>query len=156
MNDEISRSAVRDRPARIGGVAMLINGRTPEEIKASIKCCHHVCTEKCSYYKTGIKISECTTPMSRDAFALIEHLEAERDAALAKVPKWISVKDRLPESYDEKADCFLVTDGEFIWMAYYACKEWQFAQCTNSPYVIDWTEITHWMPLHEPPRGADK
>lgn len=78
-------------------------------------------------------------------------IDALRDA-LDKQPKWINVEDRLPESHEEKADCFLVTDGTFMWMAYYACKEWQFAECTDSPYVIDWTEITHWMPLPEPPK----
>ena len=88
--------------------------------------------------------------------AVIELLVGALRDALAKVPKWISVEDRLPESHDEKADCYLVTDGEFIWMAYYACKEWQFAECTDSPYVIDWTDITHWMPLPElPEEDAD-
>lgn len=87
---------------------------------------------------------------------MIELLIGALRDALAKVPKWISVEDRLPESHDEKADCFHVTDGEFIWMAYYACKEWQFAQCTNSPYVIDWTDITHWMPIPEPPKEEEK
>ena len=128
-------------------MGVVINGKTAEDIKArqeacvthaSCKVCPYEPDEKCDVFE-----------VLENARARIEHLESERDAALAKVPKWISVKDRLPESYDEKADCFLVTDGEFIWMAYYACKEWQFAQCTNSPYVIDWTEITHWMPLPE-------
>lgn len=37
-----------------------------------------------------------------------------------KIGKWISVKERLPYIYEEgTSDCVLVTDGEFIWMAYY-------------------------------------
>lgn len=83
---------------------------------------------------------------------VIELLTGALRDSLEKQPKWISAEERLPESEDEKADCYLVTDGDFIWMAYYACKEWQFAQCTDSPYVIDWTDITHWMPLPEPPK----
>ena len=78
----------------------LINGRMPEEIK-------HV-TEWACFSCGGLECDECEyrdacTIENRDravpdALALIERLEAERDAALAKVPKWISVKERLPES----------------------------------------------------------
>lgn len=133
---------------------MMINGRTPEEIKRGIKC--HVswgdCSTECPYDDVRNKPAhECIQSMTKDALALIQHLESERDAALAKVPKWISGKDRLPENKKETADCYLVTDGAFIWMAYWGCKEWQFAQCTDSPYVIDWTDITHWMPLPKAP-----
>lgn len=84
--------------------------------------------------------------------------EALRDAARcieqtsALIPKWINVEERFPEYIrGQGAECYLVTDGEFIWMAYWACNEWQFAQCTDSPYVIDWTDITHWMPLPNRP-----
>lgn len=77
----------------------LINGRTPEEIKAGLKACTtakvqgYGCNIPCPYLNTP----NCWLPVKRDALALIERLESERDAALAKVPKWISVKERLPE-----------------------------------------------------------
>ena len=135
----------------------LINGRTPEEIKrwvdgrATCNTCPKEHEVGCEY---GERTEDCQ--MTIDTIAYIEHLESERDAALAKVPKWISVEDRLPENKKETADCYLVTDGAFIWMAYWGCKEWQFAQCTDSPYVIDWTDITHWMPLPEPPKEEEK
>lgn len=125
-----------------------INGKTPEKIKEAL-C---ICTSKsaCAFYLCPyIEAENCKDHLMRDALELIKRLEEAQ-------PKWISVKDRLPESHDEKADCFLVTDGTFIWMAYYACKEWQFAECTDSPYVIDWTDITHWMPLPEPPKEEEK
>lgn len=66
-----------------------------------------------------------------------------------KIGEWISVKERLPYVHEEStSDCVLVTDGEFIWMAYYLpIGEWGFAECTNANKVIDWTEITHWQPL---------
>ena len=67
----------------------LINGRTPEEIKDGMQRCmkNRRCNlggKCCSYYP------ECLSgypggKMFRDAFAYIEHLESERDAALAKV-----------------------------------------------------------------------
>ena len=130
----------------------LINGKTAEEIKASIRCCHHVCTEKCSYYKTGIKISECTTPMSRDALALIEHLEAERDAALAKVPKWISVEERLPENEGDylvrKVHSYSDKDGysQIDVCIYCKMRDPEWIGCGNL------CKVTHWMPLPESPK----
>ena len=73
----------------------LINGRTPEEIKDALKHCiepvPYGC-EVCPYNETCLEHAP-----EIDALALIELLESERDAALAKVPKWISVEEREPE-----------------------------------------------------------
>ena len=65
--------------------------------------------------------------------------------------KWISVKDRLPIGY---MVCFVWTDG-FI--------DSMFPQilirCENGWYEpiiedfkIDDKHVTHWMPIHEPPK----
>ena len=144
---------------------MLINGRTPAQIKAGLRCGKGDVQPKCTdcaylgYYDEEFEVQhfDCGE-IDVDALAYIEQLEfamkceqVARTVMMEEVPKWIKVVDRMPESEDEKSDCYLVTDGTFIWMAYYACKEWQFAECTDSPYVIDWTEITHWMPLPQPP-----
>ncbi len=62
---------------------------------------------------------------------------------------WIPVSERLPEikNYEE---CYLVTDGRFIWMAYWTPeKEWIFAECTNCKNKIDWAGIVAWKPLPE-------
>lgn len=62
---------------------------------------------------------------------------------------WIPVSERLPEikNYEE---CYLVTDGKFIWMAYWIPeKEWILADCTNCKNKIDWTGIVAWQPLPE-------
>lgn len=74
------------------------------------------------------------------------------DEELAKEPqecKWIPCSERMPEDLNDKnIDCFLVTDGFLIWMAYYNSEiGWQFAECTNSRNKIDWTEIIAWQPL---------
>lgn len=58
----------------------LINGRTPEEIKRGIKC--HVswgdCSTECPYDDVRNKPAhECIQSMTKDALALIEHLEAK-------------------------------------------------------------------------------
>ena len=63
--------------------------------------------------------------------------------------QWIPCSERLPEDIDENLiECYLVTDGFLIWMAYYKSNiGWVFAECTNSDKIIDWTEITAWQPL---------
>ena len=70
--------------------------------------------------------------------------------------KWISVNDRLPSFVSgSPSKCVLVTDGNWIAMAYYSeTLRWTFADATNAEYIINWTEITHWMPLPEPPKEA--
>ena len=69
-----------------------------------------------------------------------------------KPNQWIPCSERLPEDLNDKnIDCFLVTDGFLIWMAYYNSEiGWQFAECTNSRNKIDWTEIIAWQPLPQP------
>lgn len=69
--------------------------------------------------------------------------------ALAKdnnVPsKWIPVTERLPE---EDGD-YLVYCGEYygIFVVYYEVLK------TKSKWCCKWKEVTHWMPLPEPPKG---
>lgn len=131
----------------------LINGRTPEEIKrwisSRVKCetCPQDGLYGCEY---GERTEDCQ--MCIDALAFIERLEAERDAALAKVPRWISVKERLPDTTDvylihmvhrynkndgyRRMDVRLFFEDEF--------KLWQG--------LPDIYEVTHWMPLPQPPK----
>ena len=75
----------------------MINGRTPEEIKTALRECGNRACKDCPYYADCLA-GETRLRITKDALALINHLESERDAALAKVPKWISVKERLPEN----------------------------------------------------------
>lgn len=75
----------------------LVNGRTPEEIKAALCVC--ISEEACNLYGCYYSADRnCRDSAMRDALAYIQRLESERDAAMAKVPKWISVEERLPES----------------------------------------------------------
>ena len=69
------------------------------------------------------------------------------------VQEWVSVKDRLPEySNDGFADAVLVTDGFVQHMAYFVGGEWRFAESGEIKEPM-WYNITHWMPLPEPPKG---
>lgn len=82
-------------------------------------------------YDLGVKIMD-----------FIENMDDEKENG------WIPVSERLPE-IKNYAECYLVTDGSFIWMAYCTPKkEWILANCTNCK--IDWTDIVAWKPLPEP------
>lgn len=85
---------------------------------------------------------------SEDVLDMIEQLQDDLEQD-EKENGWIPVSERSPEikNYEE---CYLVTDGRFIWMAYWTPeKEWILADCTNCKNKIDWTGIVAWMPLPE-------
>lgn len=131
----------------------LINGKTPEQIKEALCVCtsEEACNLYGCYYSAD---NNCRDSLMRDALELIKRLEAERDAALANVPKWISVEDRLPDAddwvavrYRDKEDSyyptagyyFKHTDGQMYWAT----------DVDNSETAYPPEEITHWMPLPE-------
>ena len=124
-----------------------INGRTPEEIKrwvdgrATCNTCPKEHEVGCEY---GERTEDCQ--MTIDTIAYIEHLESERDAALAKVPKWISVKERLPRCGER----VLVTNDGSVWEAYLSISH----KWVRQEFV--WAaKVTHWMPLPEPPKEGE-
>ena len=61
------------------------------------------------------------------------------------VQKWIPVTERLPE----EDGYYLVYCGEYdgICVIYYENL------VTKGKWMCKWKEVTHWMPLPEPPRG---
>lgn len=131
-------------------MSTLINGRTPEEIKAAV-----LCTEKgtipdclnCTYCgeldENGFRAYQCHQA-NFDLIAYAEHLESERDAALAKVPKWISVKERLPE---ESGKYIVCTRKKAVY-----CTAFRFFHGKGYFATDSTTHITHWMPMPEPPK----
>lgn len=85
-------------------------------------------------YEFGLKIMD-----------YIENMDDEKEN------DWIPVSERLSEIKKNYAECYLVTDGRFCWMAYWTPeKEWILADCTNCKNKIDWTGIVAWRPLPEP------
>lgn len=93
----------------------------------------------------------------------VEYL-ADIPAADVQPIQWISCKDNMPDTLERGlstmySDCCLVCDA-FGWvgMAYYMTDGqkswWEFADAQNKN-KIDWTEVTHWMPLPEPPKDGD-
>lgn len=120
--------------------------KTPEEIKKGIECCIKYlacvptseCCDDCPY------IGSCSS-LEKDALAYIQQLEA-------KVPKWISVKERLPEN-EQIVIGYTPCDG-FMFVGYYVknCnwKQWYIITAMRSTKCMN-KRVTHWMPLPEPP-----
>ncbi|MBO7172347.1 MAG: DUF551 domain-containing protein [Bacteroidaceae bacterium] len=118
--------------------------KTLEEIKNGLKtCAHDLNCNQCTY--KGFK---CLGLLMQDAVEALQQLEA-------KAPKWISVEERLPEaklavlafgqrysSYNKKGEPFPMTH-----VAYTRGEGEGWFTYSNDDYV----EVTHWMPLPEPP-----
>ena len=158
--------------------------KTPEEIKKWLECCISIRNGECEKYAACRQCPFFTKNVSdSDALAYIKQLEAmakpieqirwERDIAIeqlkeigvgfgemveAQVPRWISVKDRLPE-HDAKCLVCGPKGGMKVARAFLpavaAAEHWQ-----GDPDTIWWTVVglgryvvaTHWMPLPEPPK----
>jgi len=67
------------------------------------------------------------------------------------MPEWISVKDRMPEDGKEVLFC----DGSSIMVGRYNGDEkfWELTDANMIAYAVD---ITHWMPLPEPPESESE
>ena len=86
-----------------------------------------------------------------DAYAIADHLIANG----VTIQQWIPVTERLPKpNADGSVNCVLVTNGRVIHMAY--ITERIFAFCENGQIEEPmFYEVTHWMPLPEPPKGVE-
>lgn len=118
--------------------------RTPVEIKMALNHCSEIaegktkCSE-CVYFKDGR--GWCSTAITRDALAYIQQLEEQQ-------PRWISVKERLPENGQKIIAAFRGSGGQVADQARYSNGEFDFAS-----WAYVWADnITHWMPLPEPPK----
>lgn len=128
-------------------------GRTPEEIKIGLSCSGskgNAKCEECAYCMGQFGDEDCNyecDQIDNDALALIERLESERDAALEKVPKWISVKERLPEEAGKYIVC---TRKKAVYCTAFRCFYDKGYFATDST-----THITHWMYMPEPPKECE-
>ena len=123
--------------------------KTPEEIKKGLECCAENCNaESCGNtcsYRYGVCYPDSNIEVRRDALAYIQQLEAERDAAVDAMPRWIPMEARLPPI------------GEvLISHCGHVCITWHHGQGkfeTGSRVMLVYGihDITHWMPLPEPP-----
>lgn len=102
-----------------------------------------VCCRGCAMYDT----MSCRL-LRRDVYRHAA-VTADRpeDCPLSPAPEWISVEEALPEAEDDScSSCVQVTDGRGVSIAYW---------CNFDPGYWSYTgleDITHWMPLPEPPK----
>jgi hypothetical protein len=61
--------------------------------------------------------------------------------------EWISVKDRLPEKDPMLCLVFRPYDGD---------NEWDMEVVCYRKDAYWWDDVTHWMPLPEPPHNDEK
>lgn len=99
---------------------------------------------------------------------MIDEMYAENERLKNKVPKWISVEDRLPE-LNQEVFVYAVgqTDGFFGDNVITKCKRYIFKPFPSSEGFENWSSpwqyfhtdyrITHWMPLPaQPKEGLNK
>ena len=92
-----------------------------------------------SHFWYGVSHDIFSEPVKTYAKLAIEALEKENGVT---VQEWISVNDRLPEQ-GEEAIC-IAADGDMM-IGKYTEWGWMF------PCYFE--DLTHWMPLPEPPKG---
>lgn len=124
-----------------------------EDLKVSLDFCASDDDGKCDYCYYGER-SWCQRDLARDALEQIENLEAiikDKEKSLceleAKVPKWVSVKDALPEHVQGN---YLILLGGEIYAAKWEYDEWneKYAFRIDCQIVPN---VTHWMKVPEPP-----
>lgn len=89
----------------------------------------------------------CSTQATADCFAELEEI-VERT-----MPKWISVKERLPE--DRHSVLVYCPYNKCIYTAYYEDfnDEWYYFGCGGRIEV--YYTVSHWMPLPESPKEVN-
>ena len=84
---------------------------------------------------------------------IIQDLRRENAELRARVPKWISVNDRLPEPKHK----FDARNWYLVALSNGVVKELAYEFHNNSVFGYGWREtsypVTHWMQLPEPPKG---
>lgn len=94
----------------------------------------------------GDTVEDCREMLKDALRAWIESIQ--EDLRDARSP-WISVKERLPEN-----GSVLVTDGGRVWVARYTGCGLFYAKGFHDENLY-YFNITHWMPIPEPPKDAD-
>lgn len=122
---------------------------TKEEIVKALRYCANgeSCAD-CIYCTLGLPHLPCYQK-DTDAAALIEAQAAEIEKLKARVPRWIPVEERLPES-DE--DVLLIVNGKVDNVTLIDAREIGSFDKSEGWILEMWPEwedpkVTHWMPL---------
>lgn len=101
--------------------------KTPEEIKYALRWCWAEDAKNQCFGCPYRKYDDCQRILQAAALKYIQQLEDHIRDLTNMVPRWISVKDRLPPKNDVCVLCHCDTTGA----------------------------VTHWMPLPEPPEAEN-
>lgn len=109
-----------------------------EKVIKGLECCAiglYCPDEDCPYEEAREEKDEnCIAMLARDALELLKEKE----------PGWISVKDQMPDKLDQ----YLVVNDGKIGVAIYHDGLWIMP--------TRFQNITHWMPLPEPPKEVSE
>lgn len=121
-----------------------------EDLKVALGFCASDDDSKCDYCYYWER-SWCQRDLARDTLKYIEELEKRVSALETNVPKWVSVKDALPEHVQGN---YLILLGGEIYAAKWEYDEWneKYAFRINCQIVPN---VTHWMKVPEPPEEEE-
>ena len=117
---------------------------TKDEIVKSLRACGRVCCDDCVCFQENVSCKE----KDLGAAELIEQQTAKIAELEAKVPRWISVTERLPEI--EQRVLVLDRHGNAM-VRTLRCLTGEKEPSFRPDGLVPRKHITHWMPLPEPP-----
>lgn len=146
--------------------------KTPDEIKKGLECCTSCKPEDCCVCAYKANDCKCVSMLTGDALAYIQQLETNNHQLLTvnrqlhnsmfmrddvdfilkvarselefRLPRWIPVEERLP-------------DNDIQYLTYTTARECVVCYYNgDGDWISDWAsndspDVTHWMPLPEPP-----
>lgn len=117
-----------------------------EKVIKGLECCNMPNNHDDCPYDGAAHYNICTHQLLTDSIALL------------KERQWVSVKDRLPE---ESGWVMVCNKGYgYVSVVHYSSKWCEFNNfdCLlpqSEERRAKWSDITHWMPLPEPPKEGD-
>ena len=121
----------------------------PKKLVKALRCCEDGDCWCCRLHNDA---QRCQETLLGSAAELIERDQNELDELREKLPKWISVKERLPiDRLRKYLVAFQDAGGSIVDMArYFPSDGWT---CDN--WDVPQNLITHWMPLPEAPKEVE-
>lgn len=121
----------------------------PEELVKALRHCSNDYPCKTCPVELQKAESNCIGVLFKHCIDQIERDQKEIEALREKLPKWISVKERLPiDRLKKYLVAFRDVGGSIVDMArYFPSDGWT---CDN--WDVPQNLITHWTPLPEPPK----
>lgn len=102
--------------------------------------------ENTNEYRLAVEAADAIEDLSK----MLDE-EVEINTALeCNMPVWIPVSERLPEEYK-----YVLCKTDYGMEVGYHCNEWGQDEWTTGKFASGSFDVTHWMPLPEPPK-ADK